>query len=306
MLAWSDKDISLLNEVFRNLNSFHESFNLLNFFIQPHIMHINNMQSKAISNSAYKLHSHKAFEYSIVIEGSMIYTFEDRVIEVPAGNTVIIPPDVSHYWSATETSTVFSFMLFISCHGDGSREKFNMLKKSINRLDYTIKKSTSMEFNLEMIIKEAQNQKNGFDEKIQCITRSIYIEIFRRLLPPQNTSCRSLQIPPKRGDISASVVDLVRFYVQDNISKNIKIKDVSSSIGISINHLNRIFKKNHGDTIHQYIITRRIDNAANLLQSTDRPVKDIATSVGYEDVDYFCRVFKKNKGITPSQFRKNL
>jgi len=306
MLAWSDKDISLLNEVFRNLNSFHESFNLLNFFIQPYIMHINNMPPKAMSNSSYKLHSHKAFECSIIMAGSITYTIEDRVIEISAGNSIIIPPGILHYWCATQATTIFSFMLFISCHGDGSRERMNQLNNSITRLNYTIKNFTNMESDLGIIIKEAQNQNNGFDEKIQCFTRSIYIEIFRKLLPPQKPTRRSLQLPPKRGNISASVVDLVRFYVQDNLSENIKIQDISSSIGISVNHLSRIFKKNHGDTIHQYIITRRIDNAVNLLQSTDRSVKDIATSVGYEDVDYFCRVFKKNKGMTPSQFRKKL
>lgn len=306
MLAWSDKDISLLNEVFRNLNCFHESFNLLNFFVQPHIMHINNEPPMATSNSEYRLHSHKAFECSMVMTGSMTYTIEDRIIEISAGNAIIIPPGILHYWCATQATTIFSFMLFISCHGDGSRERMNQLNDSITRLNYTIKNFTNMESYLGIIIKETQDQNNGFDEKIQCLTRSIYIEIFRKLLPLQNPTRLALQLPPKRGDISASVVDLVRFYVQDNLSGNIKIQDISSSIGISVNHLNRIFKKNHGDTIHQYIITRRIDNAVNLLHSTDRQIKDIATSVGYEDVDYFCRVFKKNKGITPSQFRKNI
>ena len=300
-LDWSDKYVTLQNQAFRNLNCFYESFNLLNFFIQPHVMHINNVPLKAVS----KLHSHKAFECSMVISGLMTYTINDRKVEIPAESTIIIPPNIPHCWCATQASTIFSLMSFISCHGDGSRERMNQLNDAITRFNYNIKNFINMKSNFDMIIQEVKDQSNGFDEKIQCLTRSIYIELFRKLLPPQNLKRRSLRMPPKRGDTAASVVDHVYFYVQDNLARNIKIQDISSFIGISKNHLNRIFKNKHGITIHKYITTRRINIAESLLQSTDRPLKEVATLVGYEDTDYFCRVFKKHKGMTPSQFRQN-
>ncbi len=236
----------------------------------------------------------------------MIYKVADKESIINSGDAIIIPPDTRHRWIATEDSIIFSLMLFISCHGDGSRENMERLRTAIARSKFKIRKFIEMQNQISTLINEARKLQTGFDEKIQCLTREIYIEIFRKLLPEHHPEQRSLRMPPQRGDISASVVDLVRFYVQDNLSNKIKIQDISSCLGISINHLSRIFKKNYGIPIHNYIVMVRINTSEILLQTTDRPLKDIAASVGYEDVDYFCRIFKKYKGTTPSKFRQGI
>jgi len=55
-----------------------------------------------------------------------------------------------------------------------------------------------------------------------------------------------------------------------------------------------------GMTIHQYVIQLRIKKALNLILNTDKSICDISLEVGYEDIHYFSRLFKKKTGYTPS------
>lgn len=304
MIELSIEKINGLNCAFRILKDFHESYNLSGFFIQPHIMHINSIASGTYASIEGKTHSHRAFEFSTVLSGKMRYEIGESLASIDTGQSIIIPPDSPHWWVAVEDSVIFSFMLFISCHGDGAREKIARLRTSIEYSRYCVKSCNDVVQPIMDVIKEADAHNPGFDEKIQCLTRIAYIELLRRLLPDYRPEQQALRMPPQRGDVTASVVEQVYFYVQDNLSQPVKLQDISAFLGISVNHLNAVFKKKHGCSIHKFIISQRIKAACSLLRKTDRPLKDIAASVGYEDTNYFCRAFKKHLGMTPSQFRE--
>ena len=68
-------------------------------------------------------------------------------------------------------------------------------------------------------------------------------------------------------------------------------------------YLSNLFRKEVGMTITEYVTNHRILHAADLLLTSMQPVKTIAKQVGFADVQYFSRVFKKKMGKTPSQFR---
>ena len=59
-----------------------------------------------------------------------------------------------------------------------------------------------------------------------------------------------------------------------------------------------------GVTPMNYIISKRMDNARKLLINTDKKIKDISNEVGYKDIYYFTKVFKKEIGVSPSEYRK--
>lgn len=65
------------------------------------------------------------------------------------------------------------------------------------------------------------------------------------------------------------------------------------------------FKSQTGRTFVEYLNQIRLQTAAELLRSTDLTVSNIASQVGISDTPYFCRLFKKNFGFTPSEFRKD-
>ena len=65
-----------------------------------------------------------------------------------------------------------------------------------------------------------------------------------------------------------------------------------------------MFKKETDMNFSEYLKKIRIDNAKNLLLNTENTVEDISYAVGYSDIKYFSRLFKKLTGVTPTEFRK--
>ncbi|WP_438492597.1 AraC family transcriptional regulator [Paenibacillus sp. IHBB 3054] len=75
---------------------------------------------------------------------------------------------------------------------------------------------------------------------------------------------------------------------------------------ISISTLRRIIQKHTGYSLNKYIHRLKISEAKNILLNTDRSIKDTAVSLGYNDVFYFSRLFKKYVGVSPQHFRNNV
>lgn len=89
-----------------------------------------------------------------------------------------------------------------------------------------------------------------------------------------------------------------------NFDKNITVESIADRLFINKSHLCRIFKAKKGITPKEYLIKKRLDRAAFLLNNSNVSVNTIALSVGISDPLYFSRIFKKHTGLSPSQYRQ--
>lgn len=92
-------------------------------------------------------------------------------------------------------------------------------------------------------------------------------------------------------------------YINDNYRNEIRLEDVAKETAMSPAHLSRIFRKVMGLSYQEYINSRRITKAQNLLRTSAQSATEIAFSLGFSDVTGFGRLFKKLTGYTPSAFR---
>ncbi|SHH06726.1 AraC-type DNA-binding protein [Butyrivibrio fibrisolvens DSM 3071] len=97
------------------------------------------------------------------------------------------------------------------------------------------------------------------------------------------------------------VLEYINLHLGDHISN----EDLSANANMSISHLAKVFKKETGVTMTEYIALLRCKKAANLLKKTNLPIQEISSYVGYSDNNYFVKVFKKNYDMTPTEFRRN-
>lgn len=95
-------------------------------------------------------------------------------------------------------------------------------------------------------------------------------------------------------------------YIQENYWKNINVTEVADAIGISYVYLNKVFKAHHEkeEKLIDYLNRIRIQKAAELLQQTDETLAVIAQKVGYNNAQSFSRFFKKYKGLTPGEWKR--
>lgn len=107
-----------------------------------------------------------------------------------------------------------------------------------------------------------------------------------------------------RAGRDINIVEKVKQFLQEEYKKDINYATLGDTFGYSANYLGQVFKKQTSLTINEYIRNVRIMNAKKLLKNSDHKIFEIAADVGFSDQQYFCSVFKKNVGVTPSEYRE--
>lgn len=102
---------------------------------------------------------------------------------------------------------------------------------------------------------------------------------------------------------SSSHVERARDYVRKHYRKKIYLDEIAQSIGISPTHLSKLFKKETGQCLQDYINEERVFRAANLLMYSDYSLQEIAEYVHFPSQSYFGKVFKQIKKVSPRVFR---
>lgn len=108
----------------------------------------------------------------------------------------------------------------------------------------------------------------------------------------------------RREESSNNVIEESKQYILDNYTKNITLEDVSREVNISTYYLSRIFKESTGCNFIDYLTSLRIEKAKELLSTTQYSMKEICSMSGYVDPNYFSKLFKKNVGVTPTEYRE--
>lgn len=94
-------------------------------------------------------------------------------------------------------------------------------------------------------------------------------------------------------------------YIDENISESISLEEVAREVGISPFYLSKLFKKETGLNFITYVNMKKMHKAKEYLRNTDETIRNIALDLGYNEPNYFSKVFKSIEGITPSEYRKN-
>lgn len=93
-------------------------------------------------------------------------------------------------------------------------------------------------------------------------------------------------------------------YMKKNMKKGLTLEELARACSSSVSSLESKFKSMYGVSLYRYYIDLRMEEAKRLLTKTSYTVTEIAMRCGYENLFYFCNVFKKHCGMTPTEYRK--
>ncbi|BCN29474.1 helix-turn-helix transcriptional regulator [Anaeromicropila herbilytica] len=100
------------------------------------------------------------------------------------------------------------------------------------------------------------------------------------------------------------VITEIQDYIDKHLEEELNLNCIAEKVGYSKYHLSRIFAKEVGCTMHQYIKNKRLDHAANCLAKTQMPIVEIAFRSGYDSQQAFTYAFKQIYLVSPQIYRK--
>lgn len=106
------------------------------------------------------------------------------------------------------------------------------------------------------------------------------------------------------GEVSGSEQREILSCIEENFMKELSVQDMASRFGYNDAYFCRIFKQLFGKSFVTYLTDFRIEKAKELMAQSSESVKEIARAVGYEDSNYFAKVFRRITGMSPSAYRE--
>lgn len=146
------------------------------------------------------------------------------------------------------------------------------------------------------MINELQMCKEKYSEMLEMYLKQVFIMLERYFANAARTE-------PIRV---IEEIDKATKYFNEHYNEDINIEEYTQKNYVSISWFIRAFKQCTGSTPMQYILSKRISNAETLLLDHSYNITEIAQIVGYDNPLYFSRIFKKIKGLSPSEYRKNI
>ena len=142
------------------------------------------------------------------------------------------------------------------------------------------------------IIQEFSDKKALYREKSSAMLKAVLIDIYRR--------------EQRTNESSNETVEKVISYINANYYQKLANKQLAEMVGYHEYHLNRIFLKYTGSTIHNYIVKQRLFQSKQLLTSTDMPLYRIAEITGFNSNSHFAECFKNCYGCSPSEYKNSM
>lgn len=137
---------------------------------------------------------------------------------------------------------------------------------------------------------------------IDSIDGKYYLYEILNIFHEQFEMCMNAIAPPS----GESVVDEMLHYIDHNYADNLKLETLAPLFGYNSAYLGKLFTKTVGESFNSYLDRIRIEHSKTLLNNQELKVYEISELVGYNNVDYFHKKFKKYVGMSPAEFRRKL
>ena len=110
----------------------------------------------------------------------------------------------------------------------------------------------------------------------------------------------------KADEKANRVIAKARAFIDRNFNRDLTLEEVSREVHVSPYYFSKLFKEQTGDNFINYLTIKRVETAKQLLADGRLNIKNICTEIGYNDPNYFSRLFKRFEGVTPSEYREQV
>lgn len=242
----------------------------------------------------FKSHWHEHLELWYLKRGKALITHGGHQNEITDGDLAIANSNEIHSAYAQSRDIEYYCIIIDPKFFSTELSRGHFVFQNIISDDNAVKKV------FEEIFEEHKNHKVGFDMAIKAKLYELLVYLVRNYISRHITQEEYVARVNKLERIQP-----VMTYIERHYNTEISYLELAKLLNVSKYHFCHLFKEATGKTVVQYINDIRLDKAYNLLKNTDMNITQISMSVGFNDMNYFSRLFRKHKNVSPSSVRNH-
>ena len=220
----------------------------------------------------------------LVLSGSAVFHTQPRAVSANAGDVLFLSRG-SRYFVEVKVAYEHIWIDF-------------MLTRTDDRVDDCCSFSVTEKADVERIFQQLRHKSWNMSASACMMRLSLVYELLAILAKEDMMDYISM-------DRRTKVEEARRFIDQHISDETFTCRDLARNMGISDVHFRRLFLKMFGQTPAQYLTSSRLTFAKEKLMDTDEPIRKIAQDAGFGNQNYFSRVFRREYGMTPTDYRSS-
>ena len=258
--------------------------------------------------SMYSEHHHTAFEITMVLSGSGIYSTKSTEFDFRGGDIFFFSTDEYHWITKLDSRTDFLNIhfepRFIWSDNFGISNKelmkifFNRKENPLNKINIENESADVIRELIYKIEKESSEKKQGYETMLKVHLMNILVEMIRSYdgrLAEQEVSYSSQTL---------HYIEKAINYIDEHLESDLTLDELSDVAHMSKTYFCCQFRKLNGISPWEYITIKRIERAIFYIESTDLTRLEIAVKCGYNNTSNFYYAFKKITGKTPGDYKR--
>ena len=253
------------------------------------------------------LHKHTFFELVYIVAGNGRQYINDVEFSYKPNHLFMVAPGDTHLFKI-ESPTQFFFIRFNNTFIQSSPKEQQLIRQlelilqNVSHEPGCILKNSadklSVKYLMELIIREHQNHDLYHKELIAQLVNTLLVVVARNI---------NQTFPEKIDEKSEQKAVAILQYIQTNIyyPEKLRAEQISSHFGMAETYLGRYFKQHANETLQQYILNYKLKLIENRLLHSNMRINEIANEFGFTDKSHLNRIFKKYRGMNPTEYKKN-
>ncbi len=251
------------------------------------------------------IHWHENIEVIHVLSGEIKASCNESSVLAGAGDTIIVNSNEYHSYECTKAPmslncVVVDMYVLNSRFFDAVEIKYiqPILRGKVLFENFLTAKDV-ISYCIDEITNEFMQKKIGYELAVKANLFKLLVNLLRdhksQVLTDTERTVRTNQYTKMNKAMQ---------FIENNYAEKLTIDEMAEMTGLNKFYFCKLFKKLNGKTFSEYINYLRINEALNLFDETALSITDIAMAVGFNDMNYFSRVFVQITGIRPSKIRK--
>ena len=249
-------------------------------------------------------HWHMEYELIRMLRGGFTISLNEETLHLVPGDIVFIRDGIVHGGVVDSDDRAFECLVFeppklLHSANYQSSDLNNLLNHTFNVRNHFNQDDKKIALIVRILFEEMQRENPGYE----LIVTGMLYTVFGLIIQEKQYTPVTKQ-PVETSHLQMQKLKKAFQLIDDKYAAPLTLSELSSAAGLSPNYFCKFFQKMPLYTPIEYLNQYRIDQACLKLAYTDKSITDIAYSCGFNNLSYFIKTFRRQKGISPGKFRQ--